>query len=145
MTAEHPAETLRRAAVALREAGSTATPPPWRVSYLDGVDPAVDGPGMPDGHMVAEMYRCGDPAHEGRQQADATLTVILRNASPSLAGWLEAEAERAERTIQAGRSIITDQYGLWCHTCDGLHGHGCACWDGALSVARAILGEAGHG
>jgi hypothetical protein len=100
------------------------------VSFADGDAPVVDGPG-PDGHIVAEMYRCGYPEHEGRQKADATLITLLRNSAVALAGWLEQEADKAERATVMG----------WCRNCGGIHGRNCACWDGALSVAREILGE----
>lgn len=131
--AEHPSQVMRRAAARLREASRAATPPPWRVSYIDGVTPAVDGP-SPDGHMVAEMYdQCGDPDHADRPKADAELIVILRNASEALAGWLEKEARRADEETRVTAS------GRWCRICIGEH---CACWDGALSVALKILGEA---
>jgi hypothetical protein len=126
---------MRRAAARLREASANATPPPWRVAFLDGVAPLVDGPG----HMVAKMHRCGHPEHEERAKADATLAALLRNASEPLAGWLELEAERAERTM------IPHEDGLWCLWCGGVYGHNCACWDGALTVAREILGEAPGG
>lgn len=132
--AEHPAGTMRRAAARLLEAGSAATPPPWRVSFLDGIDPAVDGP-APDGHMVAEMSRCSDPGHEGRQKADAELIALLRNAAEPLAGWLEQEAVRAERTTRD----MPD--GPWCLNCGGIHGQNCGCWTGALATALKILGE----
>ncbi len=128
--AEHPSQLMRRAASRLREAHASATAPPWRVSFIDGLGPMVDGPGP----MIAEMYRYGS-TDEGHPKANATLITLLRNSAEALAGWLEAEADRA------GRTMITDRDGLWCLTCGGVYGHNCACWDGALSVARAILGE----
>jgi hypothetical protein len=131
---------MRRAATHLRELHGAATSAPWRVSYINGTSPAVDGPGKPDGHLVAEMYRCPDRAHAGREGHDAELIVALRNSSESLAAWLEAEAVTCERMT------VTDQYGRsrWCHQCGGSHGRNCACWDGALATARAILGEDGQ-
>ena len=138
MSAEHPSLVMRRAANLLREAGSTATPPPWRVSYLDGVVPVVDG-ADPSGHLVARMHTpCEGEAGCGeRAKANATLIALLGNARESLAGWLEAEADRADRFT------TTDPYGRnrWCQQCGFTLGRGCGCWGGALATALAILGE----
>jgi hypothetical protein len=133
--AEHPSEVMRRAASRLRELSGTATPAPWRVSYIEGIVPVVDGPN-PDGHLVAETCRCRNEAHQGRARGDAGLITVLRNSAEDLAGLLEAEADRA------GRTMVTDKDGTWCLTCGGLYGHNCGCWDAALATARAILGEA---
>jgi hypothetical protein len=84
--------------------------------------------------MVAEMYRCGDPAHEGRQKADATLIVLLGNAREPLAGWLEETAGRCAEEVK-------DDPGPWWHCGCGYLGGACKHWDGALAVAREILGE----
>jgi hypothetical protein len=125
--AEHPAALMRRAAARLLEASAAATPAPWRVAFLDGRVPVVDGPGP---GIVADPRR-----------ADAELIAILRNAAEALAGWLEAEAERASREI--GAPFVRSPE-LRCRTCDGTPDvpGGCECRDGALSVARAVLGEA---
>lgn len=133
--AEHPAETMRRAATRLRELHGAATPPPWRVSYIDGTRPVVDGPGP---GCVADPLAGSEQS--GRRKADADLIVVLRNSAESLAAWLEAEAVTCERMT------VTDPYGRsrWCHQCGGSHGRNCACWDGALATARAILGEDGQ-
>ena len=137
---EHPAVTLRRAAARLLEAHAAATPAPWRVSFLDGTEPAIDEDSS-TGHLVAEMCRCDEPGHEARPKADATLITLLRNAVPALAGWLEMEAERAAAEI---RVPFVRSPELRCRTCDGTPDvpGGCECWDEPLSVARAILGEA---
>lgn len=128
--AEHPSVTLRRASARLREAMAPATPPPWSVAFIDGEIPAIDGPGLPG--LVAEMQQ-----RTARAMGDAALAVLLRNAAEGIAGWLEAEAEHAERFT------ATDPYGRsrWCQQCAGTLGRDCACWDAALATARAILGE----
>ena len=132
--AEHPAEVMRRAASRLREAMTAATPPPWRVSFIDGVIPAIDGP-APDGHLVAEMQQ-----RTARAMGDAAIAVLLRNSAEALAGWLELEAERARKEI---RVPFVRSPELRCRTCDGTPDvpGGCECWDAALATARAILGE----
>lgn len=134
--ADHPSQVMRRAASKLREAGSTATPVPWRVSYLDGAVPVVDG-ADPSGHLVAMMHTpcAGEAGCEERATANATLITLLRNSAEALAGWLEAEAGRAERDL----SGVPDD--RWCSRCGGIYGVSCNCWDGALATARAILGE----
>jgi len=136
---EHPAALMRRAVARLLKASATATPGPWRVSFIDGVIPVVDGPG-PESSLVAEMYWRGHFPRDGHLKADATLIAILRNSAEALAGWLEAEAERASREIGVPFVRSPD---LRCRTCDGTPDvpGGCECWDEALSVARAILGE----
>ena len=133
MSAEHPSALMRRAASRLRELAGRATPVPWRVSFIDGTEPIVDGPG-PDGHMVAEMYQCGDPVHGRRPKADAELIVLLRNSVEPLAGLLEETARRADDDVMGGPV-------LWWHRGCAFLDSGCACWDKALATAHAILGE----
>jgi hypothetical protein len=135
--AEHPAALMRRAAARLLEASAAATPPPWRVSFLDGRVPVVDGPGP---GIVADPRR-----------ADAELIVILRNAAGPLAGWLEETARRCEENVAEDRPECTHDDFCRCEKpllfgCDfcgeWLVTKGCTCWDGAMATARAILGEA---
>lgn len=144
MSTEHPAAIMRRAASRLREATAGATPPPWRVSFIDGIEPVIDGPGLPDGHMIAEVYRCEDPGHQGRPEADAALAVLLRNSAESLAGWLEDYTRRAESAIILLKTVVAEPRRFWCRWCERElqpNVDGCKCWDAALAVSRAILGE----
>lgn len=133
---------LRRAAADLREMAQAATPGPWGVVLIDGAPPAVDGPAA-DGHMIAETYACGDPEHAGRANADAAHIAGWHPlVAAAVAGLLEAEAKRAE----AGLFFNPDypQEGWWC-----VYGSqwpaACKCFDAALAVARAWLGETGEG
>jgi hypothetical protein len=117
---EHPAALLRRAAACLLKASAAATPAPWRVAFLDGRVPVVDGPGP---GIVADPRR-----------ADAELIVILRNSAEALARQLELEAERCAEEV---RVTEADR---WCRICTGTPER-CPCWKGPLATARVILGE----
>lgn len=118
---EHPAEVMRRAASLLRESAKGASAPPWHVSGLDGtVRYAHWG-------LVASAHRGADAAW---------IAAMHPGVGGALAGWLEKEAE------QAATAVSGTQDGWLCGRCwlDVKPG-GCGHWDGALSVARAILGE----
>jgi hypothetical protein len=80
-TPQAPAETLHAAAQLLRERAREAAPGPWRVSFIDGTLPVVDGPG--GGHLVAET----------RQRADAEYIAGMHPAvGLALADLLESFA-----------------------------------------------------
>lgn len=141
MTADHPSQVMRRAASRLRELAGGATPGPWRVSFIEGAWPVIDGP-TPDGQLVAEPFRRSTPDYDPVQRSNAEWIAAMDPAvGVALAGLLEAEADSARRAVHD-----TLAGGKWCGRCDrGLEPAGpsaCLCWDGALATARAILGEA---
>lgn len=60
-------------------------------------------------------------------------------ATPAIADWLDETAEQADKNLHRTSPIY-----LWsCDHCQGEVEHDCTCWDSALKVARAYLGEAG--
>lgn len=138
----HPAPVLRRAAALMRERADAATRGPWRVSYLEGVLLCVDGAPGTD-HMVAEPYLCGDKRHEGRQEADAEHIASWHpGVAVTVAAWLDDEAEEAEDSITQRVDREADLGDLGCLQCRQAWPGYCRCWDTALTVARAYLGEA---
>lgn len=111
----------------MRSRASAATPGPWRVSFISGTAPVIDGPAG-DGHLVAETYLCGHAAHDGRRRADAAhIAAWCPSVAAAVAAWLEDEAGKAD-----GMEVYedTDAWPLWLEA-----------FAHPLAVARAYLGE----
>lgn len=148
---EHPAALMRRAAGRLTELADAASPGPWHHMCMGSEGCSV----INDGHLRGRKH----VSFSGRKDwaADHADARYIASMSPvvgvALAGWLELEAQRAEADIRPD-----DEESDWCPEGDCDCGSGlylyctgcgtivepgcCTCWDAAVAVARAILGEA---
>jgi hypothetical protein len=119
-----PAELLREAAKLMRERAALVPPPPWCSSghdiwTADGIDEIASA----DLTVRAQYIASWHPA--------VTLAV---------AGWLEQLAAEAEAFLHPDGSC--DRCDLWFGNQDDTEADAvCTCWDAALAVATAYLGE----
>jgi hypothetical protein len=151
---ETPAAQLRAAAKLMRERAEAASDGPW-FSWIEGRDGHGEESfvGTPRADLYVSVGMHGEGAHE-RWQADqdyiATMHPIVGAA---LADWLEATATDADDLIKqdtpdCGHEDDTlgchcERGPVWgCDRCGEYIAPGaCHCWDKALAVARAYLGE----
>jgi hypothetical protein len=137
-TTETPAALLRRAAKLMRFNADHVPPPPWFATVRQ----------VHDYHGEPIIADCGTSVR----------AIYIAAADPAfllaLADWLEAAATEADDLIKqdtpdCGHEDDTlgchcDRTPVWgCDRCGEYLAPGCCqCWDKALAVARAYLGEA---
>lgn len=165
-----PDETLRAAAKLMRERAAAATPGPWerpldtrhknlviaalpegeQGQWIDGCIPAewshhkgvtgrYAGQRERVGVVSADVWSVGGFMRK-RSGRDLDYVASMHpGVALAVADWLDAEAARAQTLISP--RLLCRQCGgyLEDENADSL----CRCWDAALDVARAYLGEPG--
>jgi hypothetical protein len=128
-SADNPvASLLERAAKGMREKAEAATPWPWEATGADVVSRAADR------HWAGACAANAEGA-DGEHIASWHPGVAL-----AVTAWLEREARRARDSMSLEPPF------WWCAWCaSGWTTDGCECWDMAMALARAWLGETGEG
>lgn len=159
---ENPAASLlRQAAEGMRKAAEAATKGPWWADDSDlcwrlhGVGFRVPPP--PGAEWIGEQVlnkqilkapKSGTPyAEYWPGEADAKwITGMHPGVGLAVAGWLEEMAFRAAGAVIPLRLANPETRRFFCRKCErpmepAVTVGGCKCWDAALAVARAWLGE----